>query len=156
LICDSLPLLIRQGIVMGRAYSQDLRERVMAAVESGTGAYVVASDFQVSVSYIYKALGRRRTTGETSARRWAGGPKPKLAAHDEAVRDRVMRNPDATLAELQAWLIEERGTKVSVGCLWKRLQRLGLTLKKKHCTPPNKTAPMSPRRARSGVRASPI
>jgi len=43
--------------VMGRAYSQDLRERVMAAVESGTGAYVVASVFQVSVSYIYKAFG---------------------------------------------------------------------------------------------------
>jgi transposase len=42
-----------------------------------------------------------------------------------------MRKPDATLAELQAWLIEERGTKVSVGCLWKRLRRLGLTLKKK-------------------------
>jgi transposase len=41
---------------MGRAYSQDLRERVMAAVESGTGAYVVASVFPVSVSYIYKAL----------------------------------------------------------------------------------------------------
>ncbi len=102
----------------------------MAAVESGTGAYVVASVFQVSVSYIYKALGRRRTTGETSARPWAGGPKPKLAAHDEAVRDRVMRKPDATLAELQAWLIEERGTKVSVGSLWKRLRRLGLTLKK--------------------------
>ncbi|HEX3496664.1 MAG TPA: IS630 transposase-related protein [Methylocella sp.] len=54
---------------MGRAYSQDLRERVMAAVESGTGAYVVASVFQGSVSYIYKALGRRRTTEESSARR---------------------------------------------------------------------------------------
>ena len=139
---------------MGRAYSQDLRERVMAAVESGTGAYVVRPSFRSASPY--KALGRRRTTGETSARPWAGGPKPKLAAHDEAVRDRVMRKPDATLAELQAWLIEERGTKVSVGCLWKRLRRLGLTLKKKHCTPPNKNAPMSPRRARSGVRASPI
>ena len=55
---------------MGRAYSQDLRERVMAAVESGTGAYAAASIFQVSVSYIYKALGRRRTTGETRARPW--------------------------------------------------------------------------------------
>ena len=41
---------------MGRAYSQDLRERVMAAVESGTGAYAAASVFQVSVSYIYKYL----------------------------------------------------------------------------------------------------
>lgn len=141
---------------MGRAYSQDLRERVMAAVESGTGAYAAAAVFQVSVSYIYKALGRRRRTGEIGARPWAGGPKPKLVAHDEALRARVMSEPDATLAELQAWLIEERGMKVSVGCLWKRLRRLGLTLKKSHCVPPNKTAPMSPRRARNGVQVSPI
>jgi len=139
---------------MGRAYSQDLRDRVMAAVESGTGAYAVASVFQVSVSYIYKALGRRRKTGETSARPWAGGPKPKLAAHDEALRTRVLSEPDATLAELQAWLIVEHDMKVSVGCLWKRLRRLGLTLKKSHCAPPSKTAPMSPRRARTGARAS--
>jgi transposase len=78
LVCDSLSLLIRRGIVMGRAYSQDLRERVMAAVESGPGAYAAASIFQVSVSYVYKALGRRRTSGETRARPWAGGPMPKL------------------------------------------------------------------------------
>ena len=139
---------------MGRAYSQDLRERVMAAVESGSGAYAVASIFRVSVSYIYKALGRRRSTGETSARPWAGGPKPKLAAHDEAVRARVLSEPDATLAELQAWLIAERGVKVCVGCLWKRLRRLGLTLKKSRSAPPSRTAPTSPRRAPTGARTS--
>jgi len=41
---------------MGKPYSQDLRERVIAAVDSGTGAYVAAPLFRVSVSYIYKAL----------------------------------------------------------------------------------------------------
>ena len=45
---------------MGKPYSQDLRERVIAAVDTGTGAYVAALLFQVSVSYIYKALIRRR------------------------------------------------------------------------------------------------
>ncbi|MGH6848430.1 MAG: hypothetical protein ACREC0_13640 [Methylocella sp.] len=49
----------------------------------------MASVCQVSIPYIDKALGRRRTAGETSARPWAGGPKPKLAAHDEAVRKRA-------------------------------------------------------------------
>ena len=139
---------------MGRAYSQDLRERVMAAVDSGTGAYAAASIFRVSVSYIYKLLGRRKMTGETSARPWAGGPKPKLAAYDEVVRARVMSEPDATLAELQAWLVAEHGLKISIGCLWKRLRHLGLTLKKSHCAPPNKTGRISPRRARNGVQAS--
>jgi transposase len=47
---------------MGRAYSQDLRERVMAAVDSGAGAYAAASIFRVSVSYIYKLLDRRKRT----------------------------------------------------------------------------------------------
>jgi transposase len=55
--------MIRRGIVMGKAYSQDLRERVMAAVDAGTGAYAVASFFRVSVSYIYKALGGGRGRG---------------------------------------------------------------------------------------------
>ena len=48
---------------MGKPYSQDLRERVIAAVDTGTGAYVAAPLFRVSVSYIYKALIRRRITG---------------------------------------------------------------------------------------------
>ncbi len=141
---------------MGRAYSQDLRERVMAVVDSGTGAYATAAIFRVSVSYIYKVLGRRERTGETRARPWAGGPKPKLAAFDEALCARVMCEPDMTLAELQAWLIAEHAMKVSIGCLWKRLRQLGLTLKKSHCAPPNKTARISPRRAMNGLQASPL
>ncbi|MGH6813973.1 MAG: IS630 family transposase [Methylocella sp.] len=115
---------------MGKPYSLDLRERVMATVDAGTGAYSVAAMFQVSVSYIYKALRRREISGETRARPWAGGPKPKLAAHDEVLRARVMSEPDATLAELQAWLLAEHAMKASIGCLWKRLRHLGLTLKK--------------------------
>lgn len=141
---------------MGKAYSSDLRERIMTAVDSGTGAYAAASLFQVSVSYIYKALGRRRQTGETSALPWAGGPKPKLAAHDDTLRARVMSEPDATLAELQTWFLEEHDLKVSVGCLWKRLRHLGLTLKKSHCAPRSKTAPISRKRVRSGVHCSHI
>ena len=141
---------------MGRAYSQDLRERVIAEVDSGTGAYAAASLFRVSVSYIYKVLARRQRTGETRARPWAGGPKPKLAAHDGTLRARVASEPDATLAELQAWFMAEHRVKVSIGCLWKRLRQLGLTLKKSHCAPPSKTARTSPRPATNGVQANPI
>src|SRR5579884_4317381 len=103
----------------------------MAAGDSGTGAYAAASIFRVSVSYIYKVLGRRKRTVETSARPWAGGPKPKLAAYDEALRACIMSKPDATLAGLQAWLMAEHSLKVSIGCLWERLRHPGLTLKKK-------------------------
>ena len=140
---------------MGKPYSQDLRERVIAAVDGGTGAYVAAPLFRVSVSYIYKALGRRRTTGETTARTGRAGRKAKLAAHDEALRAQVASQPDATLEELQAWLALERKVKVSIGCLWNRLRRLKLPLKKSHSGRPNRIGRMSPRRVPSGTPASP-
>ena len=65
-ICDSLPPVIRRkGTVMGRAYSQDLASGD-GDDGSGTGAYASVSIFRVSVSYIYKLLGRRKRTGETT------------------------------------------------------------------------------------------
>lgn len=140
---------------MGRPYSEDLRERVIAAVDLGGRVYAIAPVFQVSVSYIYKALGRRRTTGETTARRGRVGRKPKLAAHDEALRVYVVEHPDATIEEIQAWLLAEREVKVSVGCLWNRLRFLGLTLKKSHSAPPNRIGRTSPRLAKIGMRAKP-
>ena len=63
---------------MGRPYSQDLRERVMAAVDGGMRVYAAAPVFRVSVSYIYKALGRRTKTGETKARTGRAGPRRSL------------------------------------------------------------------------------
>jgi len=136
---------------MGAAYSQDLRERVMSVVDGGLGAYEAAPLLRVSVSYIYKALGRRRETGETAARPSGRGPSPKLALHDEALRQRIASVPDATLEEIRAWLLATHSVKVSVGCLWKRLRQLGLPLKKSRCELPNRIEPMSPRRARNGA-----
>ncbi len=141
---------------MRRAYSQDLRERVMAAVDSGTGAYAVASIFRVSVSYIYKLLGRRRRTGETNARPWAGGPKPKLAAYDEALRARVASKPDATLGPIAS---VARGRTRPQGQHWLPLEKPAATrfdAQKSHCAPLSKTAQISPRLATNGVQASPL
>ena len=138
---------------MGKPYSQDLRERVIAAVDTGTGAYVAAPLFRVSVSYIYKALIRRRTTGEVTARPFGGGPKPKLAPHDKALRAHVAAHSDAMLEELQAWLAVERKIEVSIGCLWSRLKFLALPLKKSRSALPSRTGRMWPKRETSGVRA---
>ena len=52
---------------MGKLLSQDLRERVMAAVESRTGAYAAASIFRVSVSYIKTARGAEKDGGDERA-----------------------------------------------------------------------------------------
>ena len=135
---------------MGAAYSQNLRDRVMAAVDGGLGVYSAAPMFRVSVSYIYKALGRRRATGDVTAHKSGGGPKPKLAAYDEALRAQVV-----TLVELQAWLANDHAVKVSVGCLWARVRHLGLTLKKSRNAPQSRIASTSRKRASNGGRGRP-
>jgi transposase len=140
---------------MGVAYSQDLRDRVMAAVDSGLGVYSAAPLFRVSVSYIYKALGRRRATGDVTAHKSGCGPKPKLAAYDEALRARVARKADVTLIELQACLANDHAVKVSVGALWARLRHLGLTLKKSRSAPQSRTALTLRKRASNGGRGRP-
>lgn len=138
---------------MGVAYSQDLRDRVLAAVDGGLRVYSAASLFRVSVSYIYKALGRRRASGDVTAHKSGGGPKPKLAAYEAALRAQVAQKADVTLVELQAWLANDHAVKVSVGALWARLHHLGLTLKKSRSAPRSRTAPTSRKLASNGGRS---
>ncbi|SRR5579871_2695868 len=111
----------------------------------------VAELFAVDVSYVYKVLIRRRTTGITTALPWAAGPRPKLEQHEEALRRHVSEFSDATLKEIRAWLISERGVKVSVGCLWNTPQRMKLPLKRSHSMPPNRSAKTSPRSVAPGM-----
>lgn len=136
---------------MGKPYSQDLRDRVIATVDAGTRVCATARVLLVSVSYVSKVVGRRRTTGETTARLGRAGRKPKLAPHDEAIRTRVSAHPDATLEELQVWLVDECKVKVSIGCLWNRLKFLKLPLKKSRSEPPSRRGRMSPRLAMRGA-----
>jgi transposase len=115
----------------GQSYSADLRDRVLAAVDGDGTAGVVAVRFGVSVSYIYKALARRRQTGETEARAQRSHQVLKLAEHHDAIRAEVAQRPDVTLDELRAWLAAERGTSASLGLMHTTLARLGLTRKKR-------------------------
>ena len=105
------------------------------------------------MSYIYKALGRRRATGAVTAHKLGGGPKPKLAAYDEGLRAQVAQKADVTLIELQVWLADDHAVKVSVGCLWARIRHLGLTLKKSRNAPQSRIAPRQRRLASNGGRS---
>src|SRR5262245_30309159 len=139
---------------MGKPYSQDLRERVLGAIDDGGDAYEIAPLFNVSVSYIYKVLGRRRTTGETTARSQRHGPLPKLAPYTDILRARVEAVPDMTIDELRLWLLAEHKVRVCNACVWNQLGRLGLTLKKSRSGLPSKTGRMSRTRASSGAAIS--
>jgi transposase len=114
----------------GRAYSQDLRGRVLAAADEGLPVGRIAVRLRVSVPYVSKVLSRRQRTGQTTALPQRGHLQPKLAALHEAIRAEVAAHPDATLAELRAWLAKTHQVSVSSGLMWKTLDALELTYKK--------------------------
>src|SRR5216683_2816184 len=128
----------------GQSYSEDLRTRVLAAVDGGLAARTAASVFRVSVSYIYKALIRRRRTGEVSASTRRGHRPRKLTPAQEAA-----------LAAQQTWLAGEHAVRLSNGAMWSAVNRLGLSFKKRHSAPPSRTVRTLPPGAGSGVRHSP-
>src|SRR4028119_349124 len=86
-----------------QAYSNDLRERVVAAYATGPFPIApVASRFVVSVAFVDKLLKRQRTSGLVAALPRRGGPAPRLT---EADRQRLwaclVAPPDATLDALR-------------------------------------------------------
>lgn len=114
----------------GQTYSEDLRARVLAAVDSGRQVHDVAPLFEVSASYIYKALARRRRTGMATALPKSGRPGRKLDRHSDALIGHIAENPNATLAELVAWSKAERDVTVCIATMWATLAALGVKLRK--------------------------
>ncbi len=112
----------------GRAYGQDLRDRVLAAADLSLRA--AAARFAVSPSYVSKVRARLREAGEAAPGPQRNHVPPRLAPLADALRARVASGSDATLAELRAWALAEHGVRVSQPVMWKALARLGLTLKK--------------------------
>jgi transposase len=139
----------------GKPYSQDLRARVLAAADDGDRVGEIAVLLRVSVAYVSKVLSRRRTTGETTALPQRCHVRPKLADLHDAIRAQVASCPDATLAELRAWLLATHAVSVSSGLLWATLKALDLRLKKSRSERPNRIVRTSPKRDQNGVKSSP-
>ena len=115
----------------GQSYSQDLRDRVLGAVDGGMAARKAATIYKVSVAYIYKALIRRRLTGDTGINPGRGRPPRKLSIEQEvSLIAHIRSRPGITLAQAQAWLEAEHGIDLSTGAVWNTAQRLGLSFKK--------------------------
>ncbi len=125
----------------GRSYSQDLRERVLAADE--LSARQAAERFAVSVSYVIKARQRRDRTGVLTIKQRGYRRPERVAGLEPLIVCEVERRPSATLAELRAWLLAEHGISLSTGAMWQALRRLGLTLKKSRSAPPSRPVPIS-------------
>src|SRR3954454_11284379 len=103
------------------------------ASDEGEQVGEIAELLRVSVSYVSKALKRRRTTGETTVRSGRGHKPPKLAPYYPAIRAHVAERADTTIETLRAWLLATHPVSASVGLIWHTFRLLGLRLKKS-CT----------------------
>jgi transposase len=118
-----------------KSYSMDLRQRVLADCDAGMAVPAVAKKFSVSPAWVRRLKQRRRETGETAPRKQRHGPRPSWESYADRLRQAIADEPDATLAELR----QKLGLKVALSTVWRAVDALGLTFKKKSRTPPSRT-----------------
>jgi len=114
---------------MAKAYSEDLRRRVVAAVEGGRSCRETAALYEVSPAFVIRLLAQWRASGSVAASSVRGHKPRVLAGREDWLRQWVAAQPDITLAELQEKL-KRRGVQLTTVGIWKYLRRMGLSYKK--------------------------
>src|ERR1700674_3322701 len=115
---------------MGKPYSDDLRERVVAAIESGDTREEVAELYNMALSTVGGFIKRKRETGSVSPDKFGGYKTFSLEPHTDLVKELVAEQPDRTLAELRDRLAKEQ-VMVSQSAISRFLHHINLTFKKK-------------------------
>ena len=116
-----------------KAYSTDLRKRIVEAVDNNEGNHQeIAERFKVGVWFLQKILRQKRETGSIEPLPHGGGAQPKLDVETEVfIGNRVLEYPDATLAELCAYIKKKRKIEISEATMCRVLKKLNLPRKKK-------------------------
>jgi transposase len=128
---------------MATALSNDLRKRVLAAVDGGMSCRQAAQRFGVSASSAIRWHDRRRREGNFGPKALGGDRRSgRIEAHGELIVSLVDETPDMTLGEIQARLAEH-DIGVAISTLWRFFKRRGMTRKKRPRMPPSRTGPMS-------------
>jgi transposase len=126
---------------MARCLSEDLRVRAIEAVEAGASRRQAAARFGVSVSSVIRWVAAFRHEGRTAALPQGGDTRShRIEAHADLLLAAARATPDATLAELQALLLRERGVAVALSTLWRFFDRHKVTFKKSPRTRPSRSA----------------
>ena len=116
---------------MPRAYSQDLRERVIAAIEGEMSARGAARRFGVSASTAFKWAQRWRRTSSVAARPMGGYKRSPLEAHADVLLGLLAERPDLTVEEVRGEL-RARGIHAGHGSVWRFFAHHGISFKKNH------------------------
>jgi transposase len=122
---------------MGSPYSQDLRDRVLAAYDRGMASKQIAELFAVSRSWVRRVKQRRREHGQVAPRPMGGLRVVKIDL--QQLKMLVEKTPDATIRELHQQLQKCTGIQCSESAVGMALGRLGFTFKKRRSMPPNRT-----------------
>jgi len=136
-----------------KTISLDLRERILATYDQGEDTReTVARRFRVSVGMVKKLLQQRRRIGDLRPQHHRSGSKPRIvASHRQQLRTLLAKKPDLTLKELRA----ATGLACTLPAIHYVLAKLGLTYKKRHSAPANKTALTSGKPGGRGGGSSP-
>ena len=113
-----------------RPYSEDLRWRVVAAVEGGMERAEAVRVFAVSLPTIKRWLKQRRETGALAPKPVPGPTPMKRDALLVALPERLAQRSDATLGDHCAWWREASGVEVSTATMCRAIAALGWTRKK--------------------------
>jgi transposase len=117
------------GDGMARAYSSDLRIRVIRVVEDGVSARGAGRRLGIGESTATAWVGRWRRTGSVEAKSQKGRSRSPLAAHTEWLLALIGERADLTLEEIRG-LLDERGVRVAVSSIWRFFARHGISFKK--------------------------
>jgi transposase len=127
---------------MAKAYSNDLRCKLLTAYDRGQGSLCsLAALFSVSYDWAKKISSQRLHSQqmERVAQSRHGAVSRVTPAVEAELLRQLQEQPDRTLAELQKGLQQSLGVSFSNQHLWRVLKRLGVRLKKSHSTPPSET-----------------
>ena len=114
-----------------RAYSNDLRERVLAAVDQGHPRKEVSERFQVSIATLKRWLQRREREGHYDAK-FSPGATPHIGVEEyDALHQQLRTYPDFTLEEHCRHWHQTQGTLLSVAAMCRTIRRSGWTRKKR-------------------------
>ena len=139
---------------MSRAYSADLRDRVIGAVAAGASARSAAARFGIGVATAVRWVRRWRDTGERAARRQGSPKRSALDAHEAYLLGLLDGPADITLEEMRACLEAERDVRVARTTIWRFFSRRGFTVKKRPGMRASKSARRSPRPGSPGSPSS--
>ena len=127
---------------MTRALSDDLRKRVIEAVDGGMSRRAAANRFGIGPSTAVKWVQRWRETGSWAPRRSGGDVSShRVDAYGEAIMELVEQTPDVTLAEIADHLERSHGLRVAPCTVWRFFDRHGVTYKKRRRMRANNSVP---------------